>query len=185
MPPVIPDRAAHPFRWGTFAALVLTTAGATGVHAAEVATLENATATNIELYLQWSDRPYGSGKIVLAPGERRTFWAADGASLTLWFNSTPGMVQPPRERRVRVVTLRAPVPDNQVGYLSYFRPTPLPGGIVDWLATFGGPLLQRLTPERRAAIAHAIEARLAPTHRGADGVWVADYVRLRFIARRG
>jgi SAM-dependent methyltransferase len=64
------------------------------------------------------------------------------------------------------------------------RPTPLPGGIVEWLETFGGPLLQRLAPQARTDVARAIEDRLAPTHRGADGVWVADYVRLRFIARR-
>ncbi len=64
------------------------------------------------------------------------------------------------------------------------RPTPLPGGIVQWLETFGGPLLNRLTPQTRAEVARAIEERLTPTHRGADGVWVADYVRLRFIARR-
>jgi SAM-dependent methyltransferase len=64
------------------------------------------------------------------------------------------------------------------------RPTPLPGGIVDWLETFGDPLLNRLTPQVRTAVARAIETCLAPTHRDADGVWVADYVRLRFIARR-
>jgi trans-aconitate methyltransferase len=118
----------------------------------------------------------GKGNIAAIVGAARTVLDAHGVTLPAapwYFPSLDEMSDALRRAGFHVEQI-----------VLFGRPTPLPGGIVDWLATFGGPLLQRLTPERRAAIAHAIEARLAPTHRGADGVWVADYVRLRFIARR-
>jgi len=37
---------------------------------------------------------------------------------------------------------------------------------------------------QHAAIASAVEARLAPKLRQPDGSWVADYVRLRFSMRK-
>ena len=63
------------------------------------------------------------------------------------------------------------------------RPTPLPTGMAGWLATFGDPLLGRLEPGERAAVVADALRRLAPLHDPAEG-WVADYVRLRFAARR-
>jgi SAM-dependent methyltransferase len=63
------------------------------------------------------------------------------------------------------------------------RPTRLPSDMAGWLTTFREPLFQ-------AAGARAGEVRatvldlLAPSLRDAAGVWTADYVRLRFFARR-
>ena len=66
------------------------------------------------------------------------------------------------------------------------RPTPLPGGIADWVQTFRAGLLDlAMVPEwERSDVASAVEARLAPALRQADGSWCADYVRLRFAMRK-
>lgn len=64
------------------------------------------------------------------------------------------------------------------------RPTPLPTGIEGWLATFGNPFVDGLAEDvARRVLAHAI-ALLAPSLRDHQGNWTADYVRIRFIARR-
>jgi SAM-dependent methyltransferase len=62
------------------------------------------------------------------------------------------------------------------------RPTPLPGGVADWVRTFRAGLLDMaMVPEwERDALASAVEARVAPALRQADGSFCADYVRLRF-----
>ena len=66
------------------------------------------------------------------------------------------------------------------------RPTPLPGGIADWVKTFRAGLMDvAMVPEwERDDVAAAVEARLAPSLRRADGSWFADYVRLRFTMRK-
>jgi SAM-dependent methyltransferase len=66
------------------------------------------------------------------------------------------------------------------------RPTPLPGGIADWVKTFRAGLMDlAMVPEwERDDVAAAVEARLAPALRQADGSWCADYVRLRFSMRK-
>ena len=66
------------------------------------------------------------------------------------------------------------------------RPTPLPGGVADWVKTFRSGLLDvAMVPEwERGDVASAVEARLAPALRQADGSWCADYVRLRFSMRK-
>jgi len=62
------------------------------------------------------------------------------------------------------------------------RPTPLPGGIADWVRTFRAGLLDMaMVPEwERDGLAAAVEARVSPALRQADGSFHADYVRLRF-----
>lgn len=62
------------------------------------------------------------------------------------------------------------------------RPTPLPGGVADWVRTFRAGLMDvAMVPEwEREDVAAAVEARVAPLLRQADGSWNADYVRLRF-----
>ena len=65
------------------------------------------------------------------------------------------------------------------------RPTPLPTGIPGWLATFGGVFLAHLDNPTREAVIADVEARLRPVLCDGDGNWTADYVRLRFAARRG
>jgi SAM-dependent methyltransferase len=62
------------------------------------------------------------------------------------------------------------------------RPTPLPGGVADWVRTFrAGVMDMAMVPEwERDDLAAAVEARVAPALRQADGTFCADYVRLRF-----
>jgi len=65
------------------------------------------------------------------------------------------------------------------------RPTPLPGGIADWVKTFRAGLMDvAMVPEwERDDVASAVEARLRPAL-FKDGIWCADYVRLRFSMRK-
>jgi SAM-dependent methyltransferase len=66
------------------------------------------------------------------------------------------------------------------------RPTPLPGGVQDWVKTFrAGVMDMAMVPGfERDDIAAAVEARVAPELRQPDGSWNADYVRLRFSMRK-
>jgi SAM-dependent methyltransferase len=66
------------------------------------------------------------------------------------------------------------------------RPTPLPTGIRGWLKTFRAGFLDEAgVPETaRARVVDEVEALLAPALRDAAGNWQADYVRLRWQARK-
>ena len=66
------------------------------------------------------------------------------------------------------------------------RETELASGVAEWVKTFrAGWLDAAQVPEAdRDEVAAAIERRLEPKLRRADGSWFADYVRLRFIMRR-
>jgi SAM-dependent methyltransferase len=66
------------------------------------------------------------------------------------------------------------------------RPTPLPGGAADWVKTFrAGVMDVAMVPEwEREDVAAAVETRVAPALRRADGIFCADYVRLRFSMRK-
>jgi trans-aconitate methyltransferase len=63
------------------------------------------------------------------------------------------------------------------------RPTPLegPDGMANWLHMFTGTYLRELPPERVAGVVDQLVELLRPTlyH---DGVWRADYRRLRVVA---
>lgn len=64
------------------------------------------------------------------------------------------------------------------------RPTPLPeGGMAGWLNTFRRGVLDGLPSEIRQTVVNETCVLLAPALQDEDGNWVADYVRLRFIAR--
>jgi len=64
------------------------------------------------------------------------------------------------------------------------RPTPLPSGMADWLRTFRSSVLEQLpASERPVAIEHIVSL-LKPVLCDREGNWTADYVRLRFKARR-
>jgi trans-aconitate methyltransferase len=63
------------------------------------------------------------------------------------------------------------------------RPTELPGALTAWLETFGEPFTSALPSSERNELRREVEAALRPALCGADGVWRADYVRLRFAAR--
>jgi len=64
------------------------------------------------------------------------------------------------------------------------RPTPLEeGGMAGWLRTFRRGVLDGLPEELRETVVSETCALLEPALRDEDGNWVADYVRLRFVAR--
>jgi trans-aconitate methyltransferase len=63
------------------------------------------------------------------------------------------------------------------------RPTPLPTGIRGWLQVFERSTLDRLGPDAELAL-DEMEGLLRPSLCDASGHWTADYVRLRFRARR-
>jgi trans-aconitate methyltransferase len=64
------------------------------------------------------------------------------------------------------------------------RPTPLPGDIRGWLAAFGAPLIGWLAEAEREAVTLELLQSLQPALCDPDGKWTADYVRLRFVARK-
>jgi len=65
------------------------------------------------------------------------------------------------------------------------RPTPLPEtGIEAWLRTFRRGVLDGLPDSLRETIVAETAALLAPALQDEAGNWTADYVRLRFIARK-
>jgi trans-aconitate methyltransferase len=73
-----------------------------------------------------------------------------------------------------------------VRLLQYFdRPTRLTAvsdGAADWWRMFGASTLAGLDAAQVDELLAAVNEVAAPRLLGADGVWVADYVRLRFVA---
>jgi len=66
------------------------------------------------------------------------------------------------------------------------RPTPLEGeaaGLARWMAMFGGHWTGALPAERHAEFLDAV-AQEASARLWRDGIWVADYRRLRIVARK-
>jgi SAM-dependent methyltransferase len=64
------------------------------------------------------------------------------------------------------------------------RPTPLPdSGMEAWLRTFRRGVLDGIPEELRDQVVEETTTLLAPALRDEEGNWVADYVRLRFVAR--
>ena len=62
------------------------------------------------------------------------------------------------------------------------RPTPLEAGFDAWLDTFAEDFFAPLAPDDRTAAKQEIIDLLQPILRDETGLWVADYVRLRFRA---
>jgi trans-aconitate methyltransferase len=66
------------------------------------------------------------------------------------------------------------------------RPTILAeGGMEEWLRTFRRGVLDDLPENLRDHVIKETAGLLSPALRDERGNWVADYVRLRFVARRG
>lgn len=71
-----------------------------------------------------------------------------------------------------------------VTYATLFdRPTSLAGesGMANWLNVFANHFLSDLSADQRSTVIWAVEDYLRPTHYQ-NGVWVADYRRLRVVA---
>jgi trans-aconitate methyltransferase len=64
------------------------------------------------------------------------------------------------------------------------RPTPLADGMAAWLDTFGHHFFRLLPPAHRKSARDEVVELLRPLLCDARGNWFADYVRLRFAARR-
>jgi len=63
------------------------------------------------------------------------------------------------------------------------RPTPIDAGLDAWLEAFAEDFLNPLPAEDRRAARQEICDLLQPILRDETGLWIADYVRLRFRAR--
>lgn len=66
------------------------------------------------------------------------------------------------------------------------RPTPLPAGPAGWFRTFRSGYLEGIgvPPAERDALFEAAASHVPSALLGEDGVWRADYVRLRFTMRK-
>ncbi len=64
------------------------------------------------------------------------------------------------------------------------RPTPLPTDMAGWLQTMAGTLFDVVEPTKRAAALNDTLRFLDGCLKDEQGQWTADYVRLRFSARR-
>ncbi len=64
------------------------------------------------------------------------------------------------------------------------RATKLPGDIHGWLEVFAQSFTKALPESDREKYLEEVRDELQPKLRDADGAWCADYVRLRFRARR-
>jgi trans-aconitate methyltransferase len=64
------------------------------------------------------------------------------------------------------------------------RPTPLPGDMGGWLQTFAKPYTSALPASERPSFISQIVTALRSVLCDATGNWHADYVRLRFSARK-
>lgn len=67
---------------------------------------------------------------------------------------------------------------------SFERPTPLPAGLDAWLETFWCGPMSGLDPTSARPVIEEVVETLRPTLCEASGRWIADYVRLRFVAER-
>jgi trans-aconitate methyltransferase len=73
----------------------------------------------------------------------------------------------------------------QVAYIALIpRPTPLPTGMRGWLETFAIPFTRTVPENQRAAFLDEVTERLRPVLCDSFGNWTADYMRLRFVAKK-
>jgi trans-aconitate methyltransferase len=64
------------------------------------------------------------------------------------------------------------------------RPTPLAAGMRGWLTTFANPFCATLPEDQREAFLDEAAEMLRPVLCDERGRWTADYMRLRFVARK-
>lgn len=112
------------------------------------------------------------GKIKSALVEALTRRAIDGEAAVPWYFPAPDDYAARLERA-----------GFRVNRMELFpRPTPLPGDIIGWLETFGQAFVNTLPAADRKGYLEEVRARLEPQLRDGSGTWIADYVRLRFVA---
>ena len=98
----------------------------------------------------------------------------DGEARVPWCFPTPGDYATRLERAGFRVDSIALIP----------RPTPLPGDITGFLQTFGLSFLEGLSSRDRSEYLQEVRTILEPQLVNEAGVWIADYVRLRFAATK-
>jgi trans-aconitate methyltransferase len=64
------------------------------------------------------------------------------------------------------------------------RPTPLPTGMRAWLETFANPFCAALPSDQKVEYLEEATEMLRPVLCDESGRWTADYIRLRFVARK-
>ena len=64
------------------------------------------------------------------------------------------------------------------------RPTPLPTGVAGWIKSVARPFLAAVAPAEHAGLVKEVEDSVRPFLCDDQGVWSADYVRLRFFASK-
>lgn len=102
------------------------------------------------------------------------FGISNPAALIPWYFPGPNEYGARLERAGFLVDYIALIP----------RPTPLPTGMRGWLETFAIPFIKALPENQRAAFLDAVTERLRPVLCDFQGNWTADYMRLRFLARK-
>jgi trans-aconitate methyltransferase len=98
----------------------------------------------------------------------------DGASRNPWYFPTADEYRRRLEAQAFDVNYIALIP----------RPTPLPGDIEGWLETFALNFTEILPRQERAGFLREVKETLKPDLCDGAGQWTADYVRLRFAARK-
>jgi trans-aconitate methyltransferase len=110
-------------------------------------------------------------RVLVAALDRR---GLDGRAAIPWYFPAPEEYRARLERQGFRVERIALIP----------RPTPLPGPLGDWLDTFAESFLAAVPASERAAVKREVETELRSKLVDAAGVWVTDYVRLRFAATK-
>jgi SAM-dependent methyltransferase len=111
-------------------------------------------------------------RITLALGRALERRGIDASTIRPWHFPTPEAYA----RRLRAGGFRV------VSMALIPRPTPLPGDIGDWLEIFAQSFLAAVPENERPRFIDEVREALRPQLCDARGVWVADYVRLRFAA---
>jgi trans-aconitate methyltransferase len=96
------------------------------------------------------------------------------AALMPWYFPTPEEYQHRLERAGFMLT-----------YIELIaRPTPLPAGMRGWLETFATSFTKAMRKEKHPEFLDAAVEKLRPALCDSRGLWTADYVRLRFLAKK-
>ena len=118
---------------------------------------------------------HGNVRELMAASDRALaeLGVADPSRYHPWFYPSVGEYAAILERNGLEVTFAA----------LFDRPTPLEKGLIGWYQMFGQKLVEGLSAERLPEYYRLVEQFASEKLRGESG-WVADYRRLRMVARR-